>query len=94
MIRIERLDMSTTKLTLSADKNLIELARKIAKQDGVSISAAFTGYIMARAKKGGKLKIPQGPLTRKLGGMVKTPKGWNERKALETVLAQKYGLNK
>jgi hypothetical protein len=75
--------MRTAKLTLSADKKIVGLARKIAKRDRVSISSLFAGYVMARAQQTGDLEAASGPLTRKLTEIVKVPAGWDERKALE-----------
>jgi len=84
--------MSTTKLTLSADKKIIRLARKIAERDGVSISSLFAEYVMARAQKAGDLKNITGPVTRRLSGIIKVPHGWDEKAALSDALAEKYGL--
>ena len=85
--------MATTKLTLSADKDVVKLARKLAKRDGTSISNMFAGYIRARARSREE-RVKAGPLLRKITGLIKGPSDFDERKTLEDALMKKYGIEK
>lgn len=86
--------MSMTKLTLSADRAVIELAREQARQDGISISAMFSGFIHARAQLREKKSIRLGPLARQameIGrNAPKVPINISDRELIEEALAEKY----
>ena len=82
----------TTKLTLSATPEVIEEAKKLAAENHTSVSAMFTRFIRGMAKQ----KRPAsrlGPVTRKLAGTVKLPKGKTDRDVLTEALMDKYGLD-
>jgi len=85
--------MGASKLTLSADKEVIRLAKKIAKSEGTSVSALFSGYIRARARRVEVTNKP-GPLVRKLTGIMSASADLDERKVVDEALAEKYGLKK
>ncbi len=83
--------MPLTKITLSADRELVARAKKLAKAEGTSLSSLFTRYLDALIHS----KRPQektGPLTRAATGLVKLPRGKNDRKLIEDALSEKYGL--
>ncbi len=88
--------MSMTKLTLSADKAIIELAREQARRDGTSISAMFSGFIHARAQLKKKKSIKPGPLARQAMEIglksSKIPTTISDREILEEALAEKYRI--
>ena len=66
--------METAKLTLRPTKEVIELAREMAKEDNTSITQMFSSFILSRNKQKNKRKeIPAGPLTESLIGIVKVP---------------------
>jgi hypothetical protein len=85
-----------TKLTLSADKEIIELAREQALLDGTSISAMFSGFIHARARLKNEKSIRLGPLARQAMGIgrkaSKVTTGFSDRALLEKALTEKYGM--
>ncbi len=82
--------MRMTKLTLSADKGLIEEAKELAAKEGTSLSSMFSRFL--RAVLAGRRKHPQaGPLTRKATGLVKLPANKSDRELLEEALADKHG---
>ena len=79
------------KLTLSADPEVIEEARQLARQNGTSVSSMFERFVRLQAQQACGTR-PLGPLTRKASGMIVLPKGRSERQVLEDALGEKYGL--
>jgi hypothetical protein len=82
-----------SKLTLSADPAIVELAKALAAEQGTSVSAMFERFItLAAAKR--RRTIPLGPLTRRMTGIVKIPKGdASARTVLEEALLDRHGLS-
>jgi hypothetical protein len=79
------------KLTLSVDPDVIEDARKLAKQTGTSVSSMFERIVRSlTARRTGDR--PFGPLTRKASGMIVLPKGRSDRQVLEDSLLEKHGM--
>ncbi len=88
-----RFIMETAKLTLRPSKEIVELAHKLAAEDNTSITQMFSAFILLRNQQkthGGK--IPIGPLTRSVTGILKLPEDWDYRKEIEDILDEKYGL--
>ncbi len=79
------------KLTLSMDEETIEQAKRIAAQQGTSVSAMFSRLVRAMAHKTGQ-KIEIGPKTRSLTGIVSLPKGKTARDVLTEALMEKHGV--
>jgi hypothetical protein len=88
--------MPMTKLTLSADRELIKQAKKLAKREGTSLSSMFARYLEAILKRHRREteKRPPGPLTRKATGLARVPAGKTDRQLLEDALAERYGLSR
>ena len=85
--------METAKLTLRPTKEVIDLAREMAKEDNTSITQMFSSFILSRNKQKNKQKeIPAGPLTESPIGIVKVPEDWDYKKEMEDIFSQKYGL--
>jgi hypothetical protein len=85
--------MKTSKLTLSADKDLIRQAKKLAAENGTSVSAMFSGVLRAMGRNS-KLQEPPAPLTRKATGLIRLPSAAEDERLLEDALAAKYGGRK
>jgi hypothetical protein len=81
------------KLTLSADRETIKQAKKLARQNKTSVSSMFSRFVRLMAK-GRKPGDEIGPLTRKAMGIASLPKGKTYRAVLEEALLEKYGLDK
>ena len=79
------------KLTLNAEPEVIEQARRLAEAQGTSISSLFARIVQFLARREGGQR-PAGRLARKASGLVKLPRGKSEREVLEDALAEKYGL--
>jgi hypothetical protein len=80
------------KLTLSMEEKDIRAARRIAREQGVSISRMFTRLIRLMAGKGpaaAEEELP--PLTRKLSGIVSLPKGKSDRELIEEAILERHG---
>lgn len=82
--------MRTTKLTLSADKELIAEAKKVAEQEGTSLSSMFSRFLNA-VLRGRRKKEQPGPLTRKASGLARLPENKSDRELLQDALAEKHG---
>ena len=86
--------MNAGRLTLSADRDSIVLAHKLAKAEGTSISAMFVNYIKSRshARLAG-CRIS--PLAKESSGMLSSlPGDFDYKTAMSDILAQKYGAKK
>lgn len=82
-----------TKLTLSVDEAVLEKAKKIAHANNTSVSAMFSQFVQsmaAHAASQGKV----GPLTRKVSGIVKLPRGKDYKGLVADALADRYGVIK
>ncbi len=79
------------KLTLSANPDVIEAARKPAQQNGTSVSSLFERFVRLLAAERRTFRS-LGPLTRKASGIVVLPGGRAEREILEDALLEKHGL--
>ena len=85
--------MSMTKLTLSADKDLIEQAKKYAAENGTSLSALFSRLLFAMTRSR-ETRDLSGPLTRKAKGLIRLPADSTDERLLEDALAEKYGAGR
>ena len=81
------------KLTLSADKELIRQAKKLAAENGTSVSALFANLLRAMGRTSG-VQEPPAPLTRRATGLIRLPSGAGDERLLEDALAAKYGSRK
>jgi hypothetical protein len=81
------------KLTLSADEQVIEDAKRIAAEQGTSVSAMFERFIRMIADHRRK-PIRPGPIARRVTGLAKLPRGKSARRILEDALLEKHGLDK
>ncbi len=79
------------KLTLNAEPEVIEQARRLAKAQGTSVSSLFARIVRFLAQQEGD-RPPIGRLTRSASGLVKLPPGKSDREVLEDALIDKYGL--
>ena len=86
--------MSMTKLTLSADREIIRKARQLAKKNNTSISALFSRLILLASgrRQGKEASESIGPLTREALGMIRLPAGKSDRALLEQSLLERYGI--
>jgi hypothetical protein len=81
--------MGMTKLTLSVDKDLVEEAKKLARDEGTSLSSLFRSFLNG-AVRGRKKGEGPGPVTRRATGLVRLPSGKNDRELLEEALVTRY----
>ncbi len=79
------------KLTLSMDEETIAQAKKLAAEQGTSVSSMFSRLVRLMALKPGE-KIEIGPVTRSLSGIVSLPEGKSDRELIEEALMEKYGI--
>jgi hypothetical protein len=79
------------KLTLNAEPEVIEQARRLAEAQGTSVSSLFARIVRFLARRDGD-RPPIGRLARSASGLAKLPPGKSEREVLEEALIEKYGL--
>ena len=83
--------MATTKLTFSADRDLVARAKRVAKRHGTSLSFMLARFLASVADEPEAPTEP-GPLTRAALGLVRLPPGKTDRQLLEDALTSRYGL--
>ena len=79
------------KLTLSMDEKTIRQAKRLAAEQGTSVSAMFSRLVQAMARGPGK-QIEIGPKTRSLSGIVTLPEGKSARDVLTETLMERHGV--
>jgi hypothetical protein len=85
--------MPLSKLTLSADQDLIEQAKKLAAKEGTSVSAIFSRLLRAMTRARSSVDTT-GPLTEKATGLIRLPSLAADDEILEAALAERYGIRK
>ena len=79
----------TTKLTLTVEENVIRRAKLYAKQTGRSLSELIENYLDMLTKEDIN-KEPLSPKLKSIAGIVKLPKDFNEKEALEAYFREKH----
>ncbi len=80
------------KLTLSMEEEVIRQAKRIAAEQGTSVSAMFSNMVRLMARKRGE-ENEIGPITRSLTGIVSLPEGKTDRELITEALMDKHGLD-
>jgi len=80
-----------TKLTLSADPAIVTLAKRLADEQGTSVSAMFERFVTLAAAQ--RQPVKRGPVTRAATGLVTLPPGRDARDLLEEALLERHGLS-
>ena len=78
----------TTKLTLSVEKEVIERAKSYAKKSGRSLSEIIEQYLDSITNENNHQAVS--PKLKKLIGVVKLPKGFDDKKELQSYLEKKH----
>jgi len=82
-----------TKLTLTIEKEVIEIAKEYAKEKGQSLSEMVENYFKFVTVKRIKIKEKQlSPKVRKLRGIIKADKDLDYNEILTEELSKKYGI--
>jgi len=82
-----------TKLTLTIEKEVIEIAKKYAKEKEQSLSEMVENYFKFVTAKRLKINEKQlSPKIRKLRGIIKTDDSFNYKQILTEELSKKYGV--
>jgi hypothetical protein len=85
--------MSTRKLTLSFDREVIRQAKRFAKSRNTTVSSMVSKLLHAMARSAEQGKADLGPLTEEMSGVVR-PRSKGHGDVLEEALAEKYGLKR
>ena len=86
-----------SEITLIADDSTIEAANRLAEENGTSVSAMFERFVKfldARRNGSKNSKLPIGPITKSLTGVIELPEGIDYRDIVTEALMEKYGLSK
>lgn len=82
-----------TKLTLTIEKEVIEIAKEYAKEKGMSLSEMVENYFKFVTVKRKKMKEKQlSTKVRRLRGIIKTDENFDYKKILTEELSKKYGI--
>lgn len=82
-----------TKLTLTIEKEVIEMAKKYAKEKGQSLSEMVENYFKLVTVNRIKIEEKQlSPKVRKLRGIIKTDEKIDYKETLTEELSKKYGV--
>lgn len=82
-----------TKLTLTIEKEVIEIAKQYGKEKGQSLSEMVENYFKFISLKRIKPKEKQlSPRVRKLRGIIKTDDNFDYKRVLTEELSKKYGV--
>jgi len=75
------------KLTLNADKDVIEQAKQMAKERGTSVSAMFSQFVAAMDSP--RRRRNTAPITRRVRGLAKVSPDKNDRELFEEAILAK-----
>lgn len=81
--------MPTTKLTLSADTELVRQAKQLARKRGTSLSAMFDRFVRSVVFQE-ELREAPGPLTAQALGLVRLPEDRTDGELLDEAMAEKH----
>ena len=82
--------MSRVKLTLSAEEELVALAKRLARSRGTSVSELFARVIRALGQERTADDHDLGPITRQASGLVPLRSHRSDRQLIEDALEEKY----
>ncbi len=83
----------STKLTLTIDKEVIEIAKRYAKEKGQSVSELVENYFKLIAIDKRKIKKKElSPKVRRLRGIIKTDEPVDYKEILTEERTKKYGV--
>ncbi len=85
--------MPMSKLTLTADRNLIKEAKKLAAEEGTSVSALFSRLLRAMTHARASQDVVA-PLTLKATGIIHLPGSDSYERLLEDALLHKHGMRR
>jgi|HubBroStandDraft_1064217.scaffolds.fasta_scaffold932824_2 hypothetical protein len=78
------------KLTLTAEPEVIDMAKKLAEARGTSVSGMFSQLIRAMGTPRSRQSPPLGSITRRLTGIARSRGRKTDRRLLEDALIQRY----
>lgn len=82
-----------TKLTLTIEKEVIEIAKEYAKEKGQSLSEMVENYFKLLTVKRRKIEEKElSPKIRKLRGIIKIEKNFDYKQIVTEELSKKYGV--
>lgn len=90
--------MPMTKLTLTAEPDLVRDLKRIAHRQGTSLSAMFARYgkalVAVNKQRKRRVSADIGPITRACIGVAKLPKGMTADQVREEAMFEKYGIKR
>jgi predicted HicB family RNase H-like nuclease len=87
---IRKINCMDTKLTLSMDETVIKRAKQYAKKNNTSLSKMVENYLKRAASNPKKGPEEIHPLINELTGVIKFPKGYNEKEEYHKRIIEKY----
>lgn len=85
--------MATTKLTLTVEPDVVDMAKRYARRHKTSVSATFSRLIRTIADEDGNdaVPIPPGSALADVAGVITLPRGQSIDDLLSEVLMEKHG---
>ena len=86
-------DTPMRKLTLSADEDVVEQAKRLARREKTSVSAMFARFIRSVTRRDRRAKdVPADSIAARATGFITLPKGKTPRDVLTDALMEKHGV--
>lgn len=83
------------KLTLSADDEVIEQAKRLADRHKTSVSAMFSRFVRGLAQRDqASSGVPSDSIAARAAGAIRLPKGKTAQDVLAEALIEKHGTHK
>ncbi len=82
------------KLTLNAEESIVEEAKRIAREQGTSVSSLFSRWIGTLAHRKQTGAIPANSIAARARGIAQLPQGQSEKDVLADALTDKYGARR
>jgi hypothetical protein len=79
-----------TKLTLSAEPEVVASAKRLAKEHKISVSRLFAQFVRGMEMRDWKSQ-PIGPRTRAVSGIVSLPPGKSYREIVDEAMEERHG---
>ncbi len=88
------MNMAMTKLTLSAEADLIADAKRWASSRRTSVSGMFARFLRSIEQIERDESAQMGPLTRQATGLVNFPKHRSDQELVEDALSERHGITR
>lgn len=79
------------KLTLNAEQDVIEKAKRLARERDTSVSSLFSQFVRSASRRSAAARPPLGPITRRVAGIAQVAPEKPYREMIEEAIMEKQG---